>query len=157
AQVSMIFKETEHPDEAWEFMKWWLSDETQVRFANQLQTLYGKEFLYNTANLDAFEQLAWPEEDKAVIKEQWRWLLEVPKTPGGYMIERELSNIWNKVVLDGDNIRSTVEESVIEINKEIARKMEELGYLDQGNVVVPYRVPEITDVEGWGKGRDDGT
>jgi ABC-type glycerol-3-phosphate transport system substrate-binding protein len=154
AQVAMIFKNTKHPDEAWEFLKWWVSADTQVNFANQLQTLYGKEYMWNTANTIAFQQLFWPEEDKKVILEQWKWLKEVPKTPGGYMIERELSNIWTRVVFEGENIRSTVEDSVIEINKEISRKMEEFGYLRKGKVVVPYHVPTIEDVESWVKGRD---
>jgi len=154
AQVSMIFKDTEHPDEAWTFLKWWLSAETQLRFANQMQTLYGKEYLWNTANLDAFRQVFWPEEDKQVILEQWRWLKEVPKTPSSYMIERELSNIWNKVVFDEENIQSTVEESVDVIEKETVRKMEEFGYMKNGKVVVPYRVTTIEDVEGWVEGND---
>ena len=154
AQVSMIFKDTEHPAEAWAFLKWWLSAETQLRFANQLQTLYGKEYLWNTANLDAFRQAFWPEEDKQVILEQWRWLKEVPKTPGAYMIERELSNIWNKVVFDGENIQSVVEDAVDVIDKETVRKMEEFGYMKNGKVVVPYPVTTIEDVEGWVEGRD---
>jgi len=150
----MIFKDTEHPAEAWAFLKWWLSAETQLRFANQLQTLYGKEYLWNTANLDAFRQAFWPEEDKQVILEQWRWLKEVPKTPGAYMIERELSNIWNKVVFDGENIQSVVEDAVDVIDKETVRKMEEFGYMKNGKVVVPYPVTTIEDVEGWVEGRD---
>ncbi|XID92564.1 extracellular solute-binding protein [Paenibacillaceae bacterium WGS1546] len=154
AQVSMIFNDTEHPDEAWQFLKWWLSTETQATFANQLQTLYGKEYLWNTANHEAFKQQYWPDEDKQVILEQWEWLREVPKTPSAYMIERELSNIWTKVVFDGENIRSTVEEAVNEINKETIRKMEEFGYMKQGQVVAPYRVTTIEDVESWVKGRD---
>lgn len=154
AQASMIFKNTEHPDEAWTFLKWWMSAETQVFFANQLQTLYGKEYLWSTANTEAFSQLYWPEEDKQVVLEQWKWLKEVPKTPSSYIIERELSNIWTKVVFDGENIRSAVEDAVIEINKETARKMEEFGYMKQGEVVVPYHVPTIEDVESWVKGRD---
>jgi len=154
AQVSMIFKDTEYPEESWEFLKWWLSAETQARFASQLHTLYGKEYLWNTANTDAFRQGFWPDEDKEVVLEQWRWLKEVPKTPSAYMIERELSNIWNKVVFDDENIRSAVEEAVIEIDKETARKMEEFGYMAGGRIVAPYEVPTIEEVEGWVRDRD---
>jgi ABC-type glycerol-3-phosphate transport system substrate-binding protein len=154
AQVSMIFKSTKHPDEAWQFLKWWISTETQVHFANQLQTLYGKEYLWNTANNEAFSQLYWPEEDKQVVLEQWKWLKEVPKSPSAYLIERELSNIWTKVVFDGENIRSAVEDAVNEIDKETARKMEEFGYMKQGKVVAPYRIATIEDVESWVRGRD---
>jgi len=154
AQVSMIFKDTDYPNESWEFLKWWLSAETQARFASQLHTLYGKEYLWNTANTDAFRQSFWPDEDKEVVLEQWRWLKEVPKTPSAYMIERELSNIWNKVVFDDENIRSAVEEAVIEIDKETVRKMEEFGYMAGGKIVAPYPVPTIEEVEGWVMIRD---
>jgi len=154
AQVSMIFRNTAYPTESWEFLKWWLSAETQSRFASQLHTLYGKEYLWNTANTDAFLQGFWPDEDKEVVLMQWRWLKEVPKTPSAYMIERELSNIWNKVVFDDENIRSAVEEAVIEIDKETARKMEEFGYMAGGEIVAPYKVPTIEEVEGWVKAQD---
>lgn len=154
AQVSMIFKETKHPEESWTFLKWWLSTETQVNFANQLQTLFGKEYLWNSANLEAFSQAFWPEEDKKAILEQWKWLKEVPKTPSSYMVERILSNIWTQVVFDEKNIRSTVEDAVIEIDKETVRKMEEFGYMDKGKVVNPYPVPTIEEVESWVKGKD---
>jgi ABC-type glycerol-3-phosphate transport system substrate-binding protein len=154
AQVSMIFKDTEHPEEAWTFLKWWSSTETQVRFANQLLTLYGKEYLWNTANTEAFKQAYWPEEDKAVVLEQWAWLKEAPKTPSAYMIERELSNIWNKVVFDGENIQSAVEESVNEIDKETVRKMEEFGYMKNGKPIAPYPVPTIELAESWVDGSD---
>ena len=149
AQVSMIFAGTEHPDESWAFLKWWLSTETQVQFGTQLQTLYGKEFLWNTANTEAFRQGYMPEEDKQVILAQWEWLREVAKTPSAYMIERELSNIWTRVVFDGDNIRSAVEESINEINKETVRKMEEFGNMRNGEIIIPYRIPTIEDVKGW--------
>ena len=156
AQAAMIFKNTRHPEAAWTFLKWWLSAETQAYFANQMQTLYGTEYLWSTANLDAFAQLYWPEEDKRVVLEQWKWLKEVPKTPSSYIIERELSNVWTKVVFEGENIRAATEEAVLEINKETARKMEEFGYMKQGVKVAPYPVPDIEDVERWAVSGDDG-
>jgi hypothetical protein len=124
---------------------------TQSEFANQLQTLYGGEYLWNTANVEAFSQLPWAQEDKNVVLDQWKWLIEVPKIPGGYMTERELSNIWSEVVFDNKNPRAAVDEAVIVINKEIKRKMEEFGYIQNGKVVRPYVVPTIEQVEGWVK------
>ncbi|CCQ97010.1 hypothetical protein CULT_540021 [[Clostridium] ultunense Esp] len=145
----MIFKSTKHPEASWEFLKWWESRETQSSFGIQMQSLYGKEYMWNTANLKAFQDLPWPEEDKKVILEQWKWLREVPKTPGSYYIERELSNIWTHVVLDGKNLRAAVEDSVNVMNKEMTRKMEEFGYLKNGKVVRPYRLPTLEEVESW--------
>ena len=151
AQSSMIFKETKNQEEAWEFLKWWLSTETQVNFAYQLQNIYGPEYIWNTANLEAFKQLPIDEEDKEVILEQWEWLTEVPKLPGGYMVERELSNVWNKIVFEDENPRAAIDNSVITMNRELKRKMEEFGYVKDGEIIKQYKIPTIEKVESWGE------
>ena len=82
--------------------------------------------------------------------EQWTHLKEVPKIPGSYIIEREISNTWNSVVYDDANLRSTVSDALIKIDKELARKMQEFGYLDsKGNVIEPFNLPTIEEVMRW--------
>lgn len=149
AQTSMIFDGQGKTDEAWEVLKWWMSTDTQTEFANRLLTMYGPEYMWNTANLEAFGQLPWPEEHKETILEQWEHLKEVPKTPYSYMVEREISNVWNQVVFEGENTRSAVDDSVVTIDREMRRKLEEFGYIENGEVVRPYRIPTIEMVEGW--------
>jgi len=151
AQAAMIFNNTKEKEAAWEYLKWWVSRETQSEFANDLDLFYGKEYLWNSANLAAFSKLNIPKEDKMVILEQWKWLHEVPRAPGFYMIERELSNIWSKVVFNNSNLRATVENSVIEINKEITRKMEEFGYIRNQKIIKEYHIPTIAEVKSWGE------
>ncbi len=74
----------------------------------------------------------------------------MPKIPGSYMVERELSNIWNKVIYDDVNLRSAVGDSALVINKEINRKMKEFGYLDgTGKKIREYRIPSSETVAGW--------
>lgn len=149
-QACMIFEKSHKQKEAWEFIKWWMSTETQVEFAVNLQTTYGPAYMWNTANMDAFDQLPWPKEDKEIIKEQWKWLKDIPKIPGAYMLERELSNTWNKIVFNGSNPRSTVEDAVITVNREIKRKMEEFGYIKDGQVIRPYILPTIELIKELG-------
>lgn len=155
AQGGMIFEKSEMQDEAWEFMKWWLSADTQVDFATNLQTLYGPEYMWHTANLEAFAELPWPEEHKEVVLEQWEHLQEVPKIPGSYMVEREISNAWTGAVFYDSNIRGSVDYSVIIANREIMRKMEEFGYVENGQTVQPYRVPQLETVEEWMRSNDE--
>lgn len=147
AQAAMIFNGSEKQDEAWELLKWWMSKETQSDFAQTLQMTYGAEYMWNTANLEAFAELPWPEEHKEVILTQWEQLIEVPKTPYAYMVEREISNVWNKMVFDGENARSAVDDSIITIDREMRRKMEEFGYMEDGKVIRPYPIPTIEDIE----------
>jgi ABC-type glycerol-3-phosphate transport system substrate-binding protein len=149
AQSCIMFKGTEKPSESWEFMKWWMSTETQVDFQQQLIMNYGLSYLWNSANLEAFAYSPIPEDHKAVILAQWEWLQEPVKLPGSYMQERELSNAWNKVVFDGVNPRVAIDSSVIIINREIARKMEEFGYLENGVRVKEFKIPTVESVRQW--------
>jgi ABC-type glycerol-3-phosphate transport system substrate-binding protein len=149
AQTSIMFRNTDQPQEGWEFLKWWMSTETQSEFQEQLILNYGREYLWFSANLEAFSQLDIPEEHRAVILEQWQWLQEPVRLPGSYMQERELSNIWNRIVFDGVNPRVAIDRSVITINREIARKMEEFGYLLDGQRVREFTIPTIESVRTW--------
>ncbi len=149
AQASIMFRTTQRPDDAWTFMKWWMSTPTQVDFQQQLILNYGLEYLWNSANLEAFQYSPIPEAHKAVILEQWQWLQEPVKLPGSYMQERELSNAWNRIVFDGANPRVALDRSVIVINREITRKMEEFGYLQNGVKVKEFKIPTIETVRGW--------
>ena len=149
AQASIMFKNTDQPQEAWQFLKWWMSTETQVDFQERLILNYGREYLWNSANLEAFSRLAIPEEHRAVILEQWEWLQEPVRLPGSYMQERELANVWNRIVFDGVNPRVALDRSIILINREIARKMEEFGYLKDGQRIKEFKIPTIETVKGW--------
>jgi ABC-type glycerol-3-phosphate transport system substrate-binding protein len=149
AQTSIMFRNTDRPEAAWEFMKWWMSTETQAQFQEELLLTFGPEYLWFSANVEAFESLGIPEEHREVIREQWRWLQEPVRLPGSYMQERELSNIWTRIVFNGVNPRVAIDRSVTLINREITRKMEEFGYLVDGVPVREFRIPTIELVEGW--------
>ncbi len=128
----------------WELLKWWSSEEVQTEYMNRLTMIYGKNYIWNSANLGAFNNsVAFSTQDKAVIMEQWQWMREVPKVPGWYMLERELSNAWNSIVIDGENTRSVVENAVTNIDKELKRKLEEFGYIKNGQTVKEYQVTTL--------------
>ncbi len=149
AQASIMFAGTDKPQQGWEFLKWWMSTETQTEFQERLILNYGREYLWNSANLEAFSRLPIPEEHRAVILKQWQWLQEPIKLPGSYMQERELSNVWNRIVFDGVNPRVAIDNAVITINREITRKMEEFGYLQDGQRVKAFKIPTIETVQRW--------
>lgn len=149
AQTSIMFKKTKHPQESWTFMKWWMSTPTQTAFQDQLILRFGPEYLWSSANLDAFANNSFSEAHKSVILTQWEYLQEPVKLPGSYMLERELSNVWNRIVFDGVNPRVAIDRAVILVNREIERKMEEFGYIKDGVIVKAYRVPTIELVKGW--------
>jgi ABC-type glycerol-3-phosphate transport system substrate-binding protein len=134
----------ERDQAAWEYLKWWMSTETQVEFGITLQTTYGKEFIWNTANIEAFKELPWKSRDKAIIVEQMHNIVETPRIPGTYMLERELSNAYIEVVIDGGTLRTAIDTAVKRINRETVRKLKEFGYLDEdGNIIKEYEIPSI--------------
>ncbi len=149
AQSSMILSTTTRPDDSWAFLEWWMSTAVQVDFALRLQTTYGTEFLWNTANLEAFAQLPLPPEHIEVILNQWDYAIEASRIPGAYMVEREISNAWNRIVFEDANPRITLDRAVRIANREILFRMEEFGYVEDGAILRPYRVPTIETIDAW--------
>lgn len=138
-RADVIFQNSDKKQQAWTFLKWWLSKETQVKYARMLVNRYGPEYMFNTANISAFKELDYfPENHKKVILEQWNWIKEVQRHPGGYMTEREVSNVWNAVVIEGKSLRPTIDRAEIVINRELERKLTEFGYIKDGKVVKEF-------------------
>ena len=146
---SIIFKNSSKKEESWKFIKWWSSADTQSNFSYAIQSTLGDKFLYMTANIDGFQKSAWPTDSKKVILEQWKWIQTTGKVPGDYMVEREISNAWNKVVFDAENPRIALDDAVATIDRELKRKMKEFGYIKDGKLVKKYTVPDIHNVEKW--------
>lgn len=143
----MFTSNQEREEKAWEFMKWWSSADVQAQFGQTLQITYGTSFLWNTANTEAFGMLPWKTEAKEAILEQAQWINEAPRLPGSYMVEREISNAYNSIVVDGKDLRRTLDNAVKRIDRETERKLEEFGYNDaEGNVITPYEVPTLERV-----------
>ena len=144
----MFSSDDEREAKAWEFMDWWSSTSVQAEFGQRLQILYGDEYIWPTANLEAFELLPYPTDDKDIILEQAKYILEAPRLLGSYMMERELSNAFNDVVVNGESVRSEIDETVKTVDRETRRKLEEFGYIDSdGNVLKEYITPSVDKVK----------
>ena len=146
---SVIFKDSTKVDKVWDYFTWWFSSEIQSDFTYQLQSLLGDEFLHMTANVVAFQSSAWPSDSKYEVLEQWQWIRTVGKVPGDYLVERELSNAWNKVVNDGVNARVAIDDAVVIINRELRRKLEEFGYYEDGEPLKPFIIPNYRNIDQW--------
>lgn len=123
----MMLSATEDPDASWEFMKWWTSADTQVKFGKNLESVMGSAARYATANLEAFEQISWTTKDHAMILEQWSWAQGIPQLPGSYFTSRHLSNAFRKCVYNKVDPRETLIEYLRTINEEITNKRVEFG------------------------------
>ena len=147
AETMAILSQTDQAEEAWTFLKWWSSEDVQTRFGNLLQSTYGSEYIWPTANRKAFENLPLKTAHKKVILEQMKWMTEAPWVLGTYMLERELSNAFISVAVDGVDARKALDTAVKRINRETYRKLEEFGYWKDGEMLKEFRTPTVQVIE----------
>ena len=144
----MIFKNTNMSEEAWTFMKWWLSAETQTAFAETMELSYGTEYRWNTANMKSFEETSYPDEHKEVIKIAWDNQKENLQHPASYIVEREISNAFTNATVNGDTVIEALDASKLVADREIMRKLKEFGYVDsEGNLERNYPIEVMKDIE----------
>jgi len=139
---SIIFENSDMIDEAWSFLKWFLSYEIQRDFAFELFSNY--HMLWLPSNIAALSQLPLDHNHLEIILDSMQWMRDPPRSPGHYILERRLSDIWNSIVFEGASPRTAIDSSVIEINREFNRRMIEFGFIDtQGNQLQPYIIREL--------------
>lgn len=114
-------------ENAWEFMKWWASADTQARFGREIEALLGSSARYATANTKAFSQLGWSADDIEILSEQWEQTVGIREVPGGYYTGRHISNAIRKVLNVQDDPRETILDYAITIDEEIDKKRTEFG------------------------------
>jgi len=138
----VIFENTDMADEAWEFLKWYMSSETQIRYANELMSNFN--ILWRSTNMDAIAELPVEDRHRQVFLESMDWVRELPRSPGRYMLERRMSDMWNTMVFEGTPPRLAIDMRIVDINREFNRKIVEFGYFDtEGNSLRPYAVREL--------------
>lgn len=124
-----LMSQSDKQKESWEFLKWWMDEDTQVAYGQDIEATMGISARWNTANLAAFQQLPWDEEDIKVISNSINTAIEQPIVLGGYFTTRHLVNAWNRVYMNNQNPRDAIEEAIKDINKELRTKHEEYGFV----------------------------
>jgi len=118
---------------SWEFLKWWMSYETQLSYAREIEALVGVEARWNTANVKAFLSLDWGREDIEVFEALWETAKETPVVLGGYYTSRYLTNAFTDVVVSGSKTSyEALEDAVKEIDRELKAKQIEYGVESDG-------------------------
>ena len=63
---------------------------------------------------------------------------EVPPHPASMLVQRALSDAYNKVVFSGVDVRSALDTAQLEANRGIRKKLQQFGLMDElGNVITP--------------------
>jgi len=124
---TMITRTCDNPDAAWEFIRWWLSEDTQLAYARDLESLMGAAARYMTANVKAFARLPWSTKDLKAILEQSEWTIGVPEVAGGYFLPRHINNAFRSVVINKADPREALITYAKVINDELREKRLEFG------------------------------
>jgi len=144
---AIIMEDSDKKEAAWDFIKWWMSDETQAEFAQTLQSKYGSSYIWNSANINAFAELAIPAADRAVILEQWKHTENIRHTPASYMLERSLSDAWYSVVNKHIPVRRALNEAAVSTQQELTIKLQEFNYLDDsGEMIREYSMKTMEEI-----------
>lgn len=125
--ANIILSQSDKKDAAWQFLKWWMSEDTQIRYGRELEAIFGTGARWNTANVGAFYSLPWDARHAKIIKAQMESAQEQLIVPGGYFTGRHIINAWNRVCINNENVRDALEKAVKDINKELYNKRREFG------------------------------
>ena len=120
-----IIKKSNKQEQAWEFLKWWTSADTQKRYNNNLQSLLGMIGRTAVSNVEAFNSLAWDKNDLTVLNEQWKQVNEVGEVPGSYDVTRAIDQAFWAVLEDDAKVKDSVTKWSKVADREIERKINE--------------------------------
>ena len=129
--ADIIMSATKHPDEAWEFLKWWTDADTQVAYGREMEALMGASARVATANKEALASLSWPMKDYKALVEQMEQVTGIPQVPGGYYTWRNVNNAFYDITTNTATNNTTAREALMDkvyyINAEIDYKRTEFG------------------------------
>lgn len=124
---SIIMETSEHKEASWEFLKWWMSAETQSSYGNEIESVLGVSGRVATANIEALQALPWSARDLKILMDQMQEVKAIPEIPGSYYTERNIKNAFYTVYNNNEDQRETLQDIVKVINTEIKSKREEFN------------------------------
>lgn len=128
---AFIFTSADNIGNSWKFLKWWVSGDTQSKYAREVEIKLGISARVNVASKSAFENQMWSKSQARQIKAQWQNVVGTPDVPGGYFVDRHINNAFRKIVYKNCDVRETLNEYVKYINKELTAKRIEFGLEDR--------------------------
>ena len=108
-----------------QFLKWWVSSETQTSYGVSLERNLGVFGRYYTANRTAFDGLAWTKQEKEIINAQWDNIYNQPQVLGNYVIQRSLTSALRACLDKGYRSSRALRTYNYDMNEELERKQNE--------------------------------
>jgi ABC-type glycerol-3-phosphate transport system substrate-binding protein len=123
----VILNKSQKKDQAWEFIKWWTSDEAQTRYCNEVEATIGEAGRIPSANMSVMYSQPWSNEMYQILSIQRSWAKGVPEVPGGYYTTRHMDNAFNRTYTMMTDPRETILDYIDDINNELTKKRTEMG------------------------------
>lgn len=120
-----ILKTSKNVDAAWEFLKWWTRNDTQLEYNNNVESIIGAVSRVTTANIEAFSSMSWDKKDLEILLKQREWIQEIPEVPGSYYVSRSVDQAFWNVVDSGERPKDMLDKWGRISTKEIQRKIAE--------------------------------
>ena len=120
-----IMNNSDEKEAAWEFLKWWVSEDIQYRYSRDVEAVLGETARVSSANIHAVSRLSWEPETLEVIMNQWNNVTEVDEVPGSYYVARSIDQAFWATKNKTDSPREAMLKWAEVSDREIERKIEE--------------------------------
>ena len=122
-----ILKMSKNPGNAWKFLQWWTSSETQYQYSTELEAILGTLGRNASSTVEAVKNMAWDDTVLEGLLEQWEAVEEISETPGSYYVARGIDQcFWNVVDANENSMDMLMKWGTI-VDDEIRRKRAEYG------------------------------
>lgn len=121
----VIMKSSKNKEAAWEFLKWWVSADTQYKYSSEVEAVLGETGRVATSNIQALSRLSWDEDALSVINSQWKKVNEIPEVPGSYFVARSIDQAFWATKNGKKSSKEAIMDWAEICNKEVERKIAE--------------------------------
>ena len=146
-QAMIMPRSAKEPEIVWQYMRWYVGEESQKRQARETIAVSAPTTKYSTANVKALLAQKWTDQERASIKEQVENLRAIPEYPGAYIVGNYIQFAFNEAYNNGTDPSEAMLDQIIDINKEISRKRKEFG-LDYHEISYGFTVDEPDSTDG---------
>lgn len=122
-----ITKLSKHPEDAWKFLKWWTSADTQLKYSESLESLLGPLGRVASANIEALNRMIWDVQMLDNLNRQLDNVVQIPEVPGGYYTARGIDQVFWNVVEQNENPTDMMLKWGVVVDSEIERKRQEFA------------------------------
>lgn len=124
---AIIMSSSDKREAAWSFLQWWVSEDTQLKFATSTEAIMGTAARFPSAIPKVLEQLPWSYSELNSLLSQFENSVGIKAVPGYYMTNRMIAYSYGDVLTETSNPREALYLNIKSINQELTNKREQLG------------------------------